>query len=114
MRPELQTLHHRVRVVDRLRQRHIEHRSRGPVEREPREFRVAQDADDPERVDVLRQIETEVTIERVLVALEEAADERFVHDGDQLRRAVVGGREVAAANELHSEVLEIVRTHAIP
>ena len=53
-------------------------------------------------------------IERILVALEEAPDERFVHDRDGLRRLVVGGGEVAAADELHAEVLEVVRADAIP
>ena len=61
-----------VRVVDGLRQRHVEHRTRRPVEREPGELRVAHDADDAEGVGVLRQVEAEVLIERILVALEEA------------------------------------------
>ena len=78
----LETLHQRVRVVDGLRERHVEHRPRRPVEREPRELRVAHDADDAVGVDVLRQVEAEVLIDRILVALEEAADERFVHHGD--------------------------------
>ena len=53
-------------------------------------------------------------IERILVALEEAADERFVHDRDVLCRLVVGGGEVTSANELHAQVLKVVRADAIP
>ena len=87
VRLKLQALHHRVRILDRLRQRDEEHRPRRLVEREPRELRITHDADDAERVDVLRQIEAEAPIERILVALEKPPDEGFVHDGDRLRRA---------------------------
>src|SRR6185436_16468455 len=66
MRTEFQPLHQRVRIVDRLRERHIEHRTRGLVEREPRELRVANDSDDAVRADVLGQIEAEMLIEGIL------------------------------------------------
>ena len=64
--------------------------------------------------DVLGQVEAEVLIERILVALEEALDERFVDDGDGLAGLVVGGGEVTPAHERHAEVLQVVRADAIP
>ena len=85
MRVELETLHQRIRVVDGLRERDVEHRPRRLVEREPGELRVADDADDAVGADVLRQVEAEMLIERILAVLEEAADERLVDDGDLLR-----------------------------
>ena len=94
---ELEALHQRVRVVDVLRERHVEHRPRRLIELESGELGVAHDADDAERADVLRQVEAEVLTERILVALEEALHERLVDDRDVLRRLVVGGRECAAA-----------------
>src|SRR4030095_1321342 len=62
----------------------------------------------------LRKVQTKVTIDRILVALEEPSDERLVDDGDRLRGLVVGGREMAAPNELHAEVLEVVRADTVP
>jgi len=111
---ELESYHHRVDVADRLRECHEEHRARGLVEREPRELRVSHDTHDPIRVRVLGQIGTEVLIDRIFAALEKAADERFVHDRNVLRPLIVGGREVASANELHAEILQVVRAHAVP
>ena len=61
-----------------------------------------------------RQVEAEVLVERILVALEEALDERFVDDGDRRRRLVVGRRERAPAHQRHAEVLQVVRADAIP
>ena len=77
--------------VDRLRKRDEEHRPRGLIEREPGELRVAHDADDAEGVDELRQVEAEALIERILIALEEPAHERLVHDRHRLRLLVVRG-----------------------
>ena len=100
VRSEFEPLHQRVRVVDGLRERDIEHRTRRAVELKARELRVAHDADDAVGADVLRQVEAEVLIERILLRLEKALDERFVDDGDVLRGLVVGGGEVSAADEL--------------
>jgi hypothetical protein len=56
VRLKLESLHHRVRVVHRLRERHEEHRPGRSVEPEPGELRITHDAHDPERIDVLRQV----------------------------------------------------------
>ncbi len=84
MRGELDALQQVVLVVHVLRQRHVEHRTRGFVEGEPRELRVADDADDAENGSVFRRVETEVLIDRILGRLEEALDEGFVDDGHRL------------------------------
>ena len=108
VRLQLDALHQLVRVVDVLRERHVEHRPRRPVQPQAGELRVAHDADDAERADVLRQVEAEVLIERILVALEEALHERLVDDRDRRGRLVVGGRERAAAHHRDAEVLQVV------
>ena len=83
VRRRFEPLHQRVVVVDRLCERHVEHRPRRLVERETGKLRVAHDADDSVGVDVLRQVEAEVLVERILAALEEALDECFVDDRDR-------------------------------
>ena len=68
---QLDARHQLVRVVDVLRERHVEHRPRRPAEPEAGKLRVAHDADDAEGADVLRHVEAEVLADRILVALEE-------------------------------------------
>ena len=67
-----------------------------------------------ERADVLRLVEAEVLADRILVALEEALDERLVDDRDRRGRFVVRLRERAPARHRHAEVLQVVRADAIP
>ncbi len=114
VRRGLDALHHLVGVVHRLRERHEEHRPRRAIELERLEPGVADHADDAEGVDVLGQVQPEVLIERILVGLEEVLHECLVHDGHVLGRLVVGGGEVAAAHQLHAELLQVVRAHAVP
>ena len=97
VRRDFDPLQQFVLVVHVLRERNVEHGPRRLVEREAREFRVAYDADDAEGAGVFRLVETEVLIERILVALEEALHERFVHDGDRLGGFVVGAVKIARA-----------------
>ena len=52
--------------------------------------------------------------DRILVALEEALDERLVDDRDRRGRFVVRLRERAPARHRRAEVLQVVRAHAIP
>ena len=103
-----------VLVVDRLRERHVEHRPRRLPQREARELHVPHHADDTKGAGVLGQIHAEVLPERILTVLEEALDERLVDDGDGFRRVVVGCGERASAQHRRAEVLQIVRADAIP
>jgi hypothetical protein len=59
-------------------------------------------------------VETEVLADRILVALEEALDERLVDDRDRRGRFVVRLRERASARHGGAEVLQVVRAHANP
>jgi hypothetical protein len=68
----------------------------------------------PVGTDVLGQVEAEVLVERILVALEEALDERLVDDRDILAVVVVGAVEVPASHQSDPQVLEIVRADPIP
>ena len=114
MRRCFDALHHLVGVVHRLRERHEEHRPHRTIELKSREAGVAHHADDAEGVDVFGEVQPEVLIDGILVRLEEAAHEGFVHHRHVLGRLVVGGGKVAAAHELDAEVLQVVRAHAIP
>ncbi len=114
MRLQIDALHQIAPVVDALRERHVEHRTRRSAQLEAGEFGVAHDADDAERVGHIGQVETEVVAERLLVALEEALHERFIHDRDVFRGLVVRRREGAPANDRHAEVLQVIGAHAIP
>ena len=55
-----------LRILHRLRQRHVEHRPRRPVHLEAGEPRIADDADDAVGVDVFGHVEPEVLVERFL------------------------------------------------
>ena len=92
MRLQLDSLHQIVFVVDILRERHVEHRTRRPVQGEARELGVAHDANDAECAGVLRHVEAEVLIQRIFAALEEALHEGFVHDRHRRRGFVVRPR----------------------
>ena len=114
MRGELEPLHHPVLVLHVLRQRHVEHRPRRLVEREAGELRVAHDADDAKGADVLRQVEAEVLLERIFVALEKPFYECVIDHGYRRGRLVVGRGERAAADHRHAEIRQIVGAHPIP
>src|SRR6185436_8476586 len=60
------------------------------------------------------KVDSEVAIDRIFSGREELPHECLVDDGDVLRQLVVAVCEVAAANELHAEVLEVMRTDAVP
>src|SRR5262249_60520769 len=69
---------------------------------------------DAEAAGILRHIQAEVLVQRVLVALEETLYEGFIHDGDRRRGLVIGDGEAAPAEELHAEILKIICAHPVP
>ena len=102
MRLQLHALHQRILlVIDILRQRNIEHRTRRPAQAEAGELGVPHDAHDAKRAGILRQIQAEVLPQRIFVALEEALHKRFVDDRDRLGGFVVGrGKSTARATRV--------------
>ena len=72
------------------------------------------DAHDAEGSNVLRHVEAEMVVDGVFVALEEPLYEGFVHDGHRRGGFIVGGGEVASAQDPHAEVLQIIGTDPIP
>ena len=106
--------HQRVVVFHELRGRKIKHRSRRLAESKARELGVGDDADDAECAGEFFQIETEVLVDGVFVALEEAFDEGLIHDGDRRGGFVVGCGEMSPLEHGNAEMLQIVRTDAIP
>ena len=114
VRGGLHPLHQRARVLHGLRQRDEESRTRRLIELKARELGVADDPHDAKRVDVLGEVQPEAAIDRILSGRKEAPHERFVHHGDVLGSLVVALCEVASANELDAQILEVARADAVP
>ena len=114
VRGGLYTLHHLVGIVHRLHERNEEHRTHRALELKRREPGVAHHAHDAEGIDVLRQVQPEVLVERIFLGLEKALHERLVYHGHVLGGLVVGLGEVAAAYQLDAQVLQVVGANAVP
>ena len=89
--------HQFVVVFHVLRDGNVEHRTSGLAESEARELGVAHDADDAEGAGEFGEVETEMLIDGIFIALEESFDEGLVHDGDRGGGFVIGFGEMAAA-----------------
>ena len=53
-------------------------------------------------------------IDGIFVILEEAFDERLIHDGDRSGGFIVGRGEIATTDHGNAEILQIVGADAIP
>ncbi len=92
----------------------VEHRARRPAESVTGELGVGNDADDTECAGKLSEVETEVLVDGIFIALEEAFDEGLIYDGDRRGGFVVGCGEMPPLQHGNAEMLQIVGTDAIP
>ena len=108
VRTQLDFLHQFVGVINLLRQRHVEHRPRRPVQAPSREFRVAHDAYDPVCAGIFGHVDAEMLLDRVFLALEKTLHKCLVHNRHRSCRFIVCCREVSPAQNRHSKVLQII------